>query len=128
MQSAKVSEVLSLLALQDVWGCAVINAHSALIGNISVTDLKYVLSTEHGKMQFLEGMTVAELLSKCASVRPAPVTCQATDTLESVAKQLTKAKVHRVYLVNENMQPQGVVTLTDIIECVVRHADCRLQD
>lgn len=128
MQSAKVPEVLQMLNHQGVWGCAVLNSHSVLIGNISVSDLKFVLSTEGGKLQLLKSMTAGELISKCAAVRPAIVTCFATDTLESVIKQLATHKVHRIYVVNSNKQPQGVITLTDIIELVARAADSRIND
>lgn len=127
MPHSKVFEVFSLLALQGVWGCAVIDQHSRLLGNISVSDLKFVISTEHGKLTLLD-MTVGELLDKCTAVRNAPLTCHATDSLETVVKALAKAKVHRVYVVNENTQPQGVITLTDIIDCVARAADSRLND
>lgn len=127
MRHSKIFEVLGLLALQGVWGCAVIDQHSRLVGNISVSDLKFVISTEGGKLTLLD-MTVGELLDKCASVRNAPLTCRATDSLEAVVKALAKAKVHRVYVVNENQQPQGVISLTDIIECVTHAADSRIKD
>jgi CBS domain-containing protein len=128
MAHTKVHQVLQLLSLQDVWGCAVIDQNSRLIGNISVTDLKFVLSTEGGKLKLLEEVTVGELLDRCAAVRRPPLTCNATDSLETVVKALARAKVHRIYVVNANQQPQGVITLTDIIDTIARVADSRTQD
>ena len=127
MPTSRIADVLALLALQGVWGCAVIDKHSRLIGNISVSDLKFVLSTEHGKLTLLD-VTVQELLDRCSSVRRALLTCRGADSLETVVKSLAQAKVHRIYVVNENEQPQGVITLTDVIECITRSADSRINN
>ena len=44
-----------------------------------------------------------------------PVVCKKTETLKSVIGQLCAARIHRIFVVNDEEQVTGVVTLRDII-------------
>lgn len=45
-----------------------------------------------------------------------PVFCKVSDSVEVVMLRLLVHKVHRTYIVDEDMVPQGVITLTDIMQ------------
>jgi len=48
-----------------------------------------------------------------------PVTVRADDTLETVINITTNKKIHRVYLVDNDFKPIGVISLGDIIRAFV---------
>ena len=45
-----------------------------------------------------------------------PLVCQKTETLKSVIERLCTARIHRIFVVNDEEQVIGVVTLRDIID------------
>jgi len=50
----------------------------------------------------------------------APVCCQASNTVLEVLKALVEYKVHRVYVLDEELQPLRVITLTDVLRMVTK--------
>ena len=51
---------------------------------------------------------------------PGAITCKSSDTLEDVMRKLNANYVHRVYVVDEENHPVGVVSLRDIIAAFVQ--------
>lgn len=47
------------------------------------------------------------------------VTCKRDDTLEDIILRLDHEKIHRIYVVDEEENLQGVITLRDIISKLV---------
>lgn len=47
------------------------------------------------------------------------VTCQRNDTLKDVITKLDSMKIHRIYVVDEGGDLEGVITLRDIISKLV---------
>jgi CBS domain-containing protein len=45
----------------------------------------------------------------------APIVCTPDATLGEVIQRVVAEKVHRMYVVDENSHPLGVITLTDIL-------------
>lgn len=44
------------------------------------------------------------------------ITCRAEDSLESIMARLSTAKIHRIYLCDDNEKPYRVISLCDILE------------
>ncbi len=44
---------------------------------------------------------------------------QAEHTLEQVLQQLVEHHIHRVYVVDDDRKPIGIVSLTDVLKLVV---------
>jgi len=53
----------------------------------------------------------------------APIVVRPDDLLDTVMEKLKMHKIHRVYIVNEDGEPVGVVALKDILELLVRKDD-----
>lgn len=48
-----------------------------------------------------------------------PITCKSSSTLSSVIDTLASRAVHRIYVVSEQNQVLGVITLRDVISCFI---------
>ncbi len=69
----------------------------------------------HGPLRsFMEAKSSSGVIEK----NPA-VTCVATDTIRTVLQKISAARVHRVFLVDEDETPVRCISLTDIIKLFV---------
>src|SRR5689334_9025176 len=66
--------------------------------------------------EFLHIRTSVEDRVKLAKFpNPAPLVVQANDTMAKVIDEIAQNRVHRVFLVDEQGRPDGVISLCDII-------------
>jgi len=99
-----------MLSFHGFGGAAVIDKDGKLTHVLSVTDLA-LCEHDFSRLQ----SPVLDFVRHQTQVH----TCSEKDTLEQVILTLAKHKVRRVFLVNAQNQPTGVVTLTDV--CRVLH-------
>jgi len=100
-----------LMRLKQVNALAVVNSHGVLMATLSDADLR---GLTHAKLHELF-VSIEEYCTRAGGgVLRKPVVCQATDTLKSVVDLIINERVHRVWVVDENMKPIGVVSMTDI--------------
>jgi len=65
-------------------------------------------------------VTVQSALSHREKDRPEGVTtCKLNETVETVAKRLVKAEIHRLVVVNDKNQPIGIISLSDLLSKIV---------
>lgn len=83
-----------------------------LVGTVSASDLRGI-HQDSFKTTLLPVMEFLQL-QHGGQVR-AMVTCTANDVLADVMEKVLKNKVHRVWVVDDQQKPVGVVTLSDII-------------
>ena len=87
---------------------------------LSSSDLR-VLTTGH-KFR-LAGITALQLVQKSraleANARPAVVCVRLTSHLSDVASKLSATGLHRVFVLDENEKPIGVVSVRDLISFVL---------
>jgi len=96
-------------------GLAVLDEHGKIVGNLSASDLVGITSENI----ILLSLSVHNyLIYEGRQMRPA-VTVKATDTLEMVFLKIVAYKIHRVYVVDDNNTPIGVISLTDVIKLCV---------
>jgi CBS domain-containing protein len=110
---------------QQVTGIAVVDEQGKLVGNISASDLtrthyKPIGPIIHDLYQPIKYFNYIRTSSKdkilmAEMPRYPPITVQPNDTLEAVMKTIVENKIHRVYLVDDNSKPVGVISLGDII-------------
>ncbi|KAL6059621.1 cell separation during budding [Balamuthia mandrillaris] len=121
--TTKMVHVLQLLYTHKINGVAIVEASSEgkegkLIGNISVSDLQYLV------LEHLDNMerTVEEFLQRVP--RKPLVTCTPEASLLQVMEKLVHNHVYRIYVVDPNAgNPIAVVTLTDVMEAVLLLAE-----
>ncbi|MES1912586.1 MAG: hypothetical protein MHM6MM_004837 [Cercozoa sp. M6MM] len=109
--SQKVLAAFQELYLRRVGGIAVLGDNGELIGNISARDLRSVIGDKAKYPRLFD--TVA---SFCAR---APATVTPQDTLLTVVQRMIDHKVHRLYLVDADNKPCGVVSLGDVVALLV---------
>lgn len=115
-------DAFNMMLNQKVSAVGVVDKEGRLFGSLSVNDIK-----ELGyDLRFFEMLTssVESYLSTlriCDAQRTLPpikdpLTCKATDKFADVIDALVKYRVHRIYIVDDNQKPIGVVSLSDILK------------
>eukprot|EP00301_Raphidiophrys_heterophryoidea_P022321 c6508_g1_i1.p1 GENE.c6508_g1_i1~~c6508_g1_i1.p1 ORF type:complete len:385 (+),score=95.29 c6508_g1_i1:219-1373(+) len=106
----------------NVRGIAIVNESKQITGNLSCSDIHYLIT--HPQLfadVCISHMPVRDyiaLVRNQCTLRP-PVTCTANETLSYVIGLMIHNRVHRVYVVNNNNFPTGVVTVRDIIRALL---------
>jgi CBS-domain-containing membrane protein len=111
-----VADVIGKMAEQNLYAVAVVDSDGKLFGNFSATDLK-ALCRESLPSLFV---TVGEFL---ASHSPTSLTSGGLSTglnvdhatLSSVLNYFNQYPHHRVWLVDDDQKPVGLITHTDLI-------------
>jgi len=93
---------------------AVVDSTGLIVDNLSATDLRGVL------FDFRELLAPVQVfLDKARNIakinRRALVTCEMKSTLPELLRQILQNGVHRVYVIDSQERPIGVVSLTDIL-------------
>jgi CBS domain-containing protein len=126
-ENKPLMDVFFLMYQKMVSGVAVVNSGGQLIGNISATDLKFISGSPTELMQrldttaieFLEWRSGQPRFSEQDLLKDAafalPLTCTLEDTLLTVLKKLKTKGTHRLWLIDADNKPIGVISLCDII-------------
>jgi CBS domain-containing protein len=93
---------------QGFGGAGIIDADGHLVGNLSTCDLALM------DLDFLRLQNPVADFVRWQS----PKTVNDTNTLEQVVNTLYTEKIRRLYLVNSQGAPVGIVTLTDVIRSI----------
>jgi len=107
-----VVDVLRFMKTRSVGGVAIVDRDNRLIANFSASDLVGLNESNFP----LVALNVKEFLTRMYGYPKAPIFCKTTDTVETIMLKLTVHKVHRIYVVNNHMQPTGIITLTDLMQ------------
>ncbi|XP_031505544.1 SNF1-related protein kinase regulatory subunit gamma-1-like [Nymphaea colorata] len=123
-----ILEAFKLMKDNEIGGVPVLDGSSKkIIGNISIRDIRFLL-LRAGVFSNFRQLTVTDFMDTIASIteteganaamKPA-VTCRVDTTLGSVIETLATRHIHRVYVVNDEDEVTGVVTLRDVISCFI---------
>jgi len=107
-----VTEVLRFMFENQVSGVALVDPQHKIVGNFSATDMLNLTQLNFP----LLSLSVREFLLRIYGFTKPPVICRNKDTVETVMLKFACYGVHRVYIVNEDFTPTGVITTTDIIK------------
>jgi CBS domain-containing protein len=121
VDTASAKNVFELLDSKRLSGIAVVDSETGkLVGNTSARDIKLAIS-QNVDMDM-------DILSYLATVRQATPTKKerypsahvaTTSTVGHAIRLLEKTGYHRVFVVDENVKPVGVISVSDVIRFVV---------
>jgi CBS-domain-containing membrane protein len=119
--TATASEVFELMDSHRLSGIAIVDKDDgALIGNTSATDIKMAVAVDDGEVADL-GLNVLSYLSAVRQedtskeTRYPSTNVKESSTLGHAVKLLAKTGYHRVFVVDAEMKPIGVVSVTDVV-------------
>jgi len=112
-QSMKTVEAFRLLISNKVTGMGVIDDDKNLIGELSIRDFGYVVTTKPGTEL---SSTVADFIAHLreSNVESKVLTCGPKDSVGSVIQKIESNRSHRIYVINSENKPCGVISLSDI--------------
>jgi len=126
--NVKASTLIALRLFYEIGitGIAVVDDNNHLIGNFSSTDLQNITNEK-----FRYGLPFNEFLQmvhsehyvemKCPMyTTKEPLAIKLSSSIEAVLLRMSLEKVHRLYIVDDQMTLTGVITLTDIIQCLLQ--------
>jgi CBS domain-containing protein len=113
-------DAFKLMQQNSLTGVAVVNESGAVVGNLSVRDLKGLrLENQlfHRLFQTVHNF-IRHLRAELSEIDSRPRTKQVVrlnDTMAHVIQILVQQNIHRVYVVDNDQKPIGVVSLKDVL-------------
>uniref|UniRef100_A0A0A9DNP9 CBS domain-containing protein n=1 Tax=Arundo donax TaxID=35708 RepID=A0A0A9DNP9_ARUDO len=124
-----VLKAFQLMREKGVGGLPVMDSSGEkAIGNISIRDVQYLLTApkiykEHRTITTKDFLTaVRHHLQEQHEASPLlhdVITCKKDDTIKDIILRLDSEKIHRIYVVDDKGNTEGVITLRDIISKLV---------
>eukprot|EP01136_Pigoraptor_vietnamica_P010474 Opistho-1_new@48127 len=119
----KVIEAFNLMKKESVSGIAVVDQNGILIGSMSIRDLRGLLI--HGGILDLSRLlyTVRQFINflnqQNVDERHPAVSVTRHDTLERVIDIFAMVRVHRLFVVDEECKPIGVLSRVDVLRSML---------
>jgi len=118
----KVLEAFKDIAHWKITGIAVLAKGDVLVGNISSSDLKAIV-TPTGALDFAPlYMSAENFIQLCRTRSPARtgvvVAVREYDTISTVLRVMAQSKIHRVYVVDAEGRLSGVVSARDVLRAL----------
>eukprot|EP01117_Protostelium_nocturnum_P003457 TRINITY_DN144_c0_g1_i5.p1 TRINITY_DN144_c0_g1~~TRINITY_DN144_c0_g1_i5.p1 ORF type:complete len:311 (-),score=42.52 TRINITY_DN144_c0_g1_i5:36-968(-) len=111
-------EAFDLIRKKQVSGVAVVNEDGFLVGNLSSSDLKHIGFQGEKIGRLLQPIEMYVQLER----DNIPLYCvREEDSLSSAIQKMIETNSHRLYIINSEKIPIGVVSLVDILKCFVSH-------
>ncbi|XP_042376679.1 SNF1-related protein kinase regulatory subunit gamma-1-like [Zingiber officinale] len=124
-----VLKAFQLMREKGIGGLPVVDqSGNKAIGNISIRDVQYLLTAPEIYNDY-RSITAKNFLTavrnhlveheEASPMLHGVIKCNRNDTLQDVILRLDTEKIHRIYVVDEEENLQGVITLRDIISKLV---------
>ncbi|KAG8083185.1 hypothetical protein GUJ93_ZPchr0015g6818 [Zizania palustris] len=124
-----VLKAFQLMREKGVGGLPVMDTNgSRAIGNISIRDVQYLLSAPNIYKDY-RTITAKDFLTavrqhlheqhEASPLLGAVITCKKDDAIKDIILKLDSEKIHRIYVVDDKGNTEGVITLRDIISKLV---------
>jgi CBS domain-containing protein len=135
--TATLSEVMNVLTQKHISCLAIVDTKdsSRLVGNFSPSDLRgfgigsiiqnlvdkfWVLDAELVQMF---SYNIVDILKMHSSDSLSPVSVSATETLGVLMARMANSKLHHVWIQDPSGKPEGLITLTDICNLLIKVCD-----
>ncbi|KAI9478297.1 MAG: hypothetical protein EXX96DRAFT_570319 [Benjaminiella poitrasii] len=131
--SSNVLEALSLMSRNGISSVAVLRGGKYVIGNISLTDVRHVMKGYNHRLlwktclQFVSHIRTQQGIVDGQDRLPVFDVRKETSLGFTVAKLLA-TKAHRVWVVDENNQAIGVVSMTDVVRIFASIVGIQVQE
>jgi len=116
-------EAFKLIHNSRVTGVAIVDMNNKLVGNISTKDLRGIdLDGKWFSRMFLSAQQyLKDMINTFPELsRPNnPIFVKGNDTIETAIKLIHQNKIHRIYIVDDNLVPVGIIGLKDILQQIV---------
>lgn len=109
-ESQTVLEALKKLNENSVSALAIVHHHGKLAGNFSATDLVGLYRNQLPDLL----VPLGEYLSKYSEKSLTPITIRAETSLLEAVQVMFESHIHRVWVIDDEFKPVGVVSLTDV--------------
>eukprot|EP01119_Soliformovum_irregulare_P003034 TRINITY_DN1331_c0_g1_i1.p1 TRINITY_DN1331_c0_g1~~TRINITY_DN1331_c0_g1_i1.p1 ORF type:complete len:310 (-),score=101.16 TRINITY_DN1331_c0_g1_i1:81-1010(-) len=115
-------EAFKMMVEKKVRGVAIVDKDGKLVGNLSGNDIKVLgYDLKYFGMLAATNSVYLDELRRCDPQRTVadtadPVRCSGNATFGEVIALIHRNRVHRVYVVDENQKPIGVVSIFDVLE------------
>jgi CBS domain-containing protein len=107
-----VYETIKFMKEKSLSGVPIVDQNNRIVANFSGTDLLGLTDTNFPMLN----LPVKEYLQQFYGFPKPPVCVQKSDTLELALLKMVVHEVHRVYIVNQSMRCEGVLSATDLIQ------------
>lgn len=118
---ATARHCLQVLVRHGYLGMPIVDATGAIVGNISTTDVLCLAGMSRAESDAALDQTAFGFLAFVAgggadkaAIR-SPLVVKPTDSLATALRLIVTAKVHRVYIVDSDSKPVGIVSATDVL-------------
>ncbi|KAL5717534.1 SNF1-related protein kinase regulatory subunit gamma-1 [Ranunculus cassubicifolius] len=128
-EDAPVLQAFQLMRKKGIGGIPVVEASGKkAIGNISIRDVQFLLTAPDiykidksitAKYFLTAVRTYLEEHQQVSPMLLGTVTCTKENTIKEVIQKLDSEQIHRIYVVDEDGNLEGVITLRDIISKLV---------
>ena len=109
----------SLMSKLNLSGLAVVNEDGVLVHNTSATDIKLWLIASSTLEDTIEQFLIS--IRKLSLTERYPITvCTLKDTFKRGVQKIQATKYHRLWIVDQNTKPIGVLALTDIFKFICK--------
>ncbi|KAK9072367.1 hypothetical protein SSX86_008801 [Deinandra increscens subsp. villosa] len=123
-----VLQAFKLLREKGVGGLPVVSGGNKPVANISIRDIQFLLMAPEIYKDY-RSITAKNFVTsvkrylennqKASPLVSGMITCRKEDTLEDAITRLDSEEIHRIYVVDEDGNLEGVITLRDIISRIV---------
>lgn len=122
-KQTRTIEAFKLMRESKISGLGVVDATGILIGNLSARDLKHIDSTNIYSSMYMNASNFVQRVRSNVidAVHPA-ISCTSDTDLEFVIGRLRANHIHRLYICEKDLHPVGVISLRDVIGCVIGYS------
>jgi CBS domain-containing protein len=112
-EDAQAIQCFYLMFFHKISAVGIVSKEGKLIGNLSASDIR---GLRHDNFASLL-QPVMKFLEK--SPKRSPITCKMNTTFETVLLKLSFFRIHRMWIVDDEDKPIGLISLTDIMRFFV---------
>eukprot|EP01121_Diplochlamys_sp_Union-15-3_P016620 TRINITY_DN5691_c0_g1_i2.p1 TRINITY_DN5691_c0_g1~~TRINITY_DN5691_c0_g1_i2.p1 ORF type:complete len:341 (+),score=50.05 TRINITY_DN5691_c0_g1_i2:86-1108(+) len=112
-------DAFTLMTENSLSGLPVVNSDGKLVGNISLRDLKAIREDGHMFWRLYQSVSTFLMRVKNEFYKDRPnslVTVAEDNTLQDAITKMAEHKIHRVYIVDSNDKPLYVITISEVME------------
>eukprot|EP00026_Physarum_polycephalum_P012538 Phypoly_transcript_12859.p1 GENE.Phypoly_transcript_12859~~Phypoly_transcript_12859.p1 ORF type:complete len:329 (+),score=37.16 Phypoly_transcript_12859:67-1053(+) len=121
-ESAVVLDVVKLLSANNISAVPVVDDYGHLIANFSLSNLKGLKRETFSELLLpIADYLQLQRIKECESFSSLdtnkalrPQTCKATDSFESTVYKIVATRVHRLWVVDDQMKVTGVISVGDL--------------
>jgi len=118
-RTAKAYDSFEKMSTSNLSGLAVVDDDGKIIHNTSATDIKLWLIASNSLEETIEEFLIN--IRKLSKMEKYPFTaCNMNDGIKKAIGKLQATKYHRLWVVDENDRPVGVLALTDVFRLIVQ--------